>query len=83
MSKPTLFYVFGFTYACVFVVLGGLLSHKTIGMENTAPDPTRLIGWASYFAIESYGSLMVALFWAFTNATRGVPGARRGAAHLA
>ena len=29
----------------------------------------RLIGWVSYFAIESYGSLMVALFWAFTNAS--------------
>ena len=79
-AKPTLFYVFGLTYACIFVVLGGLLSHKTIGMENTQPDPTRLIGWASYFAIESYGSLMVALFWAFTNAASGVefPGARRG-----
>jgi len=69
VSKPTLFYVLGFTYACVFVVLGGLLSHDTIGMANTTPDPTRVIGWASYFAIESYGSLMVALFWAFTNAT--------------
>lgn len=26
-----------------------------------------LIGWLSYFVIESYGSLMVALFWSFTN----------------
>ena len=38
MSKPTLFYVLGFTYACVFVVLGGLLSHETIGMANTTLD---------------------------------------------
>ena len=27
------------------------------------------MGWLSFVAIESYGSLAVALFWAFTNAT--------------
>ena len=72
-------------------------------MENTTPAPWRVIGYLSYFAIEStsveslfwggkreqtvcvfvrvlflrfdvltrrsYGSLAVALFWAFTNAS--------------
>ena len=69
VRKPVLFYLFGAFYGCVFVVIGGALAHRRIGMENTTPDPNRLIGWLSYFAIESYGSLMVALFWAFTNAT--------------
>ena len=68
-SKPTLFYAVGFFYAVVFVVLGGFLSHKTIGMENTVASPSRWLGWVTYFAIESYGSLAVALFWAFTNAS--------------
>lgn len=27
------------------------------------------MGWVSFVAIESYGSLAVALFWSFTNAT--------------
>lgn len=30
-------------------------------MENTTPNPHRILGWICYFAIESYGSLAVAL----------------------
>ena len=41
-------------------------------MANTASHPSRIVGWISYFAIESYGSLAVALFWAFSNATVGM-----------
>ena len=67
--KPTLFYLIGGAYTLIFIVIGGLLAHETIGMRNTNPDPKRLVGWLSYFAVESYGSLMVALFWAFTNAS--------------
>lgn len=69
VSKPALFYVVGHFYAVLFVIIGGFLAHRTIGMENTTPNPNRLIGWVCYFAIESYGSLAVALFWAFTNAS--------------
>ncbi|KAJ8609887.1 hypothetical protein CTAYLR_007500 [Chrysophaeum taylorii] len=69
VSKPSLFYVVGSFYAVLFVVLGGCLAHRTIGMENTVPKPSRILGWLCYFAIESYGSLAVALFWAFTNAS--------------
>ena len=31
------------------------------------PSPERLLGWVHYFAIESYGSLAVSLFWQWTN----------------
>ena len=69
VSKPALFYAVGTFYAVLFVILGGFLAHRTMGMENTVPDPGRYLGWITYFAIESYGSLAVALFWAFTNAS--------------
>lgn len=36
----------------------------------------RLLGWASYLAIESYGSLTVAMFWAFTNSSVHLEGAK-------
>lgn len=29
--------------------------------------PNRYIGWVCYFSVEAYGSLMVAIFWSFTN----------------
>ena len=75
--KPTLFYLIGGAYTLIFIVIGGLLAHETIGMRNTTPDPRRLVGWLSYFAVESYGSLMVALFWAFTNSTYNLEGAKK------
>mmetsp|Transcript_23330 Transcript_23330/g.73126 ORF Transcript_23330/g.73126 Transcript_23330/m.73126 type:complete len:294 (-) Transcript_23330:420-1301(-) len=45
-----------------------MLSHPTMGMANAEPHPTRVLGWISYFAIESFGSIQVSLFWQFTNA---------------
>lgn len=36
----------------------------------------RYVGWMSYIAIESYGSLAVAMFWAFTNSSIPLEGAK-------
>ena len=41
--------------------------HPTIGLDNQQPDPSRLLGWISYCGIESFGSVMVSLFWSFAN----------------
>lgn len=40
-----------------------------LGLANWGTRPARIVGWVSFVAIESFGSLAVALFWAFTNAT--------------
>jgi len=65
--KHVLFYRFGTTYFGLFTVIGLLLMHPTIGLPNTTQDIYRPIGWISYCAIESFGSVMVSLFWSFTN----------------
>ena len=44
-----------------------LTLHFPAGLDNKIKSPSRMIGWFTYFAIEVYGSLMVALFWSFTN----------------
>lgn len=41
--------------------------HPTVGLANQQPDPSRLLGWISYCGIESFGSVMVSLFWSFAN----------------
>ena len=69
MPKHKLFYVIGTFYAGVFSVIAMFLAHPTIGLANTEVDPTRLIGWVSYCAIESFGSLGVTIFWAFVNSS--------------
>ena len=66
-KKHTLFYIFGMVYFCIFVVISLLLKHPTIGLPNEVPSYSRLLGWISYCSIESFGSVMVSLFWSFTN----------------
>lgn len=46
-----------------------VLRTAPLGLTNWGTSPARIVGWVSFVAIESYGSLAVALFWAFTNAT--------------
>lgn len=53
-------------------------SHPVIGIANTATSPMRLIGWALYVWIESFGSLIVALFWAITADSTMPESAKRG-----
>lgn len=53
-------------------------THALIHPIHTLPSLSigRLLGWASYLAIESYGSLTVAMFWAFTNSSVHLEGAK-------
>lgn len=68
-SKPTLFYIIGASYTALFLIVSIVLRTAPLGLSNWAHRPARIVGWFSFVAIESYGSLAVALFWAFTNAT--------------
>lgn len=53
-----------------------VLRTAPLGLANWEGRPARIVGWVSFVAIESYGSLAVALFWAFTNATVDLEGAK-------
>ena len=67
VTKPTLFHIISILFGLIFAVIAALLSDPNVGLPNHHKNPMRLLGWLSYFAIEAYGSLMVALFWSFTN----------------
>ena len=67
ISKHSLFYYFGTFYFVLFICISYLLNHPTIGLSNQIPNTRRILGWISFCAIESFGSVMVALFWSFTN----------------
>lgn len=67
LPKHQLFYIFGTFYFFLFTVISFALMHPTIGLENQRADPTRILGWISYCGIESFGSVMVSLFWSFAN----------------
>lgn len=71
-----LFYILGISYTTLFLLVSAVLSTAPLGLVNWEGRFARVVGWVSFVAIESYGSLAVALFWAFTNATVDLEGAK-------
>ena len=76
MPRHKLFYIFGTFYFVVFLTIAALLLHPTIGLENQRQSPWRVLGWISYCTIESFGSVMVSLFWSFTNSNFSLESAK-------
>ena len=76
--RHQLFYIIGSFFAIFF----GLVS---IAISFPFGDPgsayfkfIQIIGWISFVMVESYGSIMVALFWSFVASTTDAPSAKRG-----
>ena len=67
IPKHKLFYIFGTFYFTLFIGIALLLMHPQLGLANEVPSPWRIMGWISYCSIESFGSVMVSLFWSFAN----------------
>uniref|UniRef100_A0A7S0IL69 ADP,ATP carrier protein n=1 Tax=Calcidiscus leptoporus TaxID=127549 RepID=A0A7S0IL69_9EUKA len=72
IPRHELFKVICGGYSAIFLCTAVMLKSTTYGLYG--PDdlalpasPMRLLGWVHYFAIESYGSLVVSLFWQYTN----------------
>jgi len=66
MEKHQLFYVFCSFYAFLFGLTAiALLILKNFGPEYLGAYPLAALGVAVYFATESFGSLVIALFWSF------------------
>lgn len=66
MEKHKLFYVFCSFYAFLFgLTSAALFVLKTAGPEYIGAYPLAALGVTVYFATESFGSLVIALFWSF------------------
>ena len=72
-----LFYLIGGFYTIIFGLIGLTLAHPEYGIANTQVDPTRPLGWISYCAIESFGSIGVTNFWAFANSVYDLERAKK------
>lgn len=79
-KKHQLFYVVCGFYSVVFGFVTLVLLWKELyGVESVGRTLLAATGWISYFAIESYGSLVVnAVFWSFTNSITDSNAAKRG-----
>lgn len=75
--KHKVFYALSVIYSSVIALFSFLLSHPTIGIANTVTDKWRLIGWAYYILVESFGSIMVVLFWTYASDTTSPEAGKR------
>jgi len=76
--KHKLFYIIGGMYLVIFILIAYGLTLPGVGLSNTIEDPSRLIGWITYISIESFGSLLVALFWSFVASSTNPESAKKG-----
>lgn len=65
LPRHALFYTLSLVYGTLTLIFAWYMFDPVVGLANTQADPNRILGWAWYVFIESFGSLFVALFWAF------------------
>lgn len=76
--RHKVFYGIVSTYAVLAGIFAWYFMDPCVGFANTVTSPTRFIGWAFYVWVESFGSLIVALFWAITTDITAPESAKRG-----
>lgn len=83
VPRHYLFYILGSIYSIIFSLIACGLADPHYGLESSLPTgPHRWLGWISYFAIESYGSVSVSLFWSFVNSVYSFDGAKRSYGYI-
>lgn len=79
VKKHQLFYIFCALYAFLFTAAAVLLFiNDTYGAHILGKTALAIMGWSTYFLTESFGSLVVALFWSFTSSITSSEAAKRG-----
>ena len=86
LEKQTLFYLICSIYMASFLIISYLVAHPYLTEVTDASIlwsifkfiPGNILGWILYLLIESFGSIVVALFWAFVASTTTMASAKRG-----
>jgi AAA family ATP:ADP antiporter len=76
--RHKVFYFLTGLYGVIALIMFFCFSDPSIGLANTVKSPMRIIGWVWYIWVESFGSLMVALFWAIVTDITSPESAKRG-----
>ena len=77
-SRHKIFYLLSAFYGIASLVFAYFLMDPTMGLANTVESPYRILGWAWYIFVESFGSIMVVLFWSFASDITTPESAKRG-----
>lgn len=77
LPRQQLFYLLSAIYGGATLVMAFLMTLPSIGLA-TDPSVYNILGWVWYVFVESFGSLVVALFWAFTTDITTPESGKRG-----
>jgi ATP:ADP antiporter, AAA family len=78
-DKQKLFTILCSFFGLIFAVMTGMLfTLEYFGPQAIGKLPLALFGWISYFSVESFGSLLVSLFWAYSASVNTTEAAKRG-----
>ena len=78
LPRHKVFYLLAGVYGTIALALTYGFMHPVMGLANTHASSDRILGWVWYVYVESFGSLIVALFWAFVTDTTKPESATRG-----
>jgi ATP:ADP antiporter, AAA family len=76
--RHKVFYFLTGLYGTIALIMFFCFRDPSMGLANTVKDPTRILGWLWYVWVESFGSLIVALFWAIVSDITSPDAAKRG-----
>lgn len=77
-KRHKVFYGLLTIYALLALGFAWAFTSPTLGLANAVTSPDRYIGWAWYVFVESFGSLIVALFWIIATDVTLPESAKRG-----
>ena len=86
LQKHNLFYLLATIYGVLFVVLGYLSGKPELVSLSSSSSlfpffswiPGKALGWTLYLLIESFGSVIVVLFWSLVASTTKAVSAKKG-----
>jgi AAA family ATP:ADP antiporter len=78
LGKKNLLLLLSTVFGSSFLAIACCLAWAPFGFADPVAGPHRLFGWIIYVLIESLGSLMVGLFWAFVTSTTSAESAKKG-----
>ncbi len=76
--RHRLFYIIGTFYLTAFSIITLIITFSSTNPSMINTTVLKSTAWASYFLIESFGSIMIALFWSFVASISSANSAKRG-----
>jgi ATP:ADP antiporter, AAA family len=67
IAKFQIVYILCMFFYALFLIIGLLLMHPLLGLPNQIPSPGRILGYVSFYSIDSFRWALPSLFWSFAN----------------